>query len=71
MKLSVTLLRVMPQLSTKNEIIDNPTDLRGTLRPNLLPESTTDTEFKSLPHLKFDYKINLPPFVDITNLIII
>ena len=61
----------MPQLSAKNEIINDPTDPRGTLRPNLLPEPTTGTKFKPLPYLEFDYKINLPPFVDITNLIII
>jgi len=63
----VTLLRAMPQLSAKNEVIDDPTDPRDTLHPNLLFKSTTDTEFKSLPHPEFDYKINLPLFVDATN----
>ncbi len=47
----------MPQLSAKNDVIDDPTDLRGTLRPNLLPEPTPGTEFKPLPHPEFDYKI--------------
>ena len=61
----------MPQSSVKNEVIDDPTDSKDTLRPNLLPESTTGIKFKSLPHLEFDYKINLPFFVDATNLIAI
>jgi hypothetical protein len=57
----------MPQLSARNEVIDDPTDPGGTLRPNLPPEPTTGTEFKPLSHPEFDYKINLPSYVDATN----
>jgi hypothetical protein len=48
----------------KNEVIDNPTDLGGTLRPNLPPEPTVGTYFTLLPCSEFDYYINLPASVD-------
>ncbi len=60
-------IRAIPQLSAQNKIIDDPTDPGGTLRPNLPPKPTTNTEFKPLPHPKFDYKINLPTYVNATN----
>jgi len=48
----------------KNEVIDDPTDPGGTLRPNLPPEPTVGTHFTPLPCPEFDYCINLPASVD-------
>jgi hypothetical protein len=33
----------------KNEVVDDPTDLGGTLRPNLPPEPTVGTHFTPYP----------------------
>ena len=48
----------------KNEVIDDSTDLGGTLRPNLPPEPTVGTHFDPLPCPEFEYCINLPASVD-------
>ena len=48
--------------------IGDPTDLQGTLHPDLPPEPTTGTKFKLLYCPKFDHKINLPPGLQSDNI---
>jgi hypothetical protein len=55
----------------KIEVIDDPTDPGGTLRPNLPPEPTVGAHFTPLPCPEFDYYINLPASVDQHSLIAI
>ena len=49
---------------SENEVISDPTDPGGTLRPNLPPEPTVGTHFTPLPCPEFDYYINLPASVN-------
>lgn len=51
-------------MPSENEVIGDPTDPGGTLRPNLPPEPTVGTHFTPLPCPEFDYCINLPASVD-------
>jgi hypothetical protein len=48
----------------QNEVIDDSTDLGGTLRPNLQPEPTVGTHFDPLPCLEFGHRIHLPASID-------
>jgi hypothetical protein len=58
-------------MPSENEVIGDPTDPGGTLRPNLPLEPTIGTHFTPLPCLEFDYYINLPTSVDRHSLIAI
>jgi hypothetical protein len=46
-------------MPSENEVIGDPTDLGGILRPSLLLKLTVGTHFTLLPCLEFDYYINL------------
>ena len=51
-------------MSFKNEVIDDPTDPGGTLRPNLPPEPAIGTHFTPLKCPEFSFHISLPPDID-------
>jgi hypothetical protein len=51
-------------MPSENEVIGDPTNLGGMLRPNLPLEPTVGTHFTLLPCLEFDYCINLPTSVN-------
>jgi hypothetical protein len=44
--------------------VGDPTNQKGTLRPNLHPETGTGDHYESLFCLKFDQIINLPPGIN-------
>ena len=50
-----------------SQTIGDPTDPKGTLRPNLPAESTTGAEFKPLYCPPFEHKIELPTGVESNN----
>jgi hypothetical protein len=47
-----------------NSAVGDPTDPKGTLRPNLPPEPATGVKFQPLKCSSFDHQINLPPSID-------
>ena len=48
-------------------VVGDPTNPKGTLRPNLRPETRTGDHYKPLLCPEFDRIINLPPGIDRTN----
>src|SRR5438045_2470630 len=55
---------IFHEMPFKNEVIDDPTDSDGTLRPNLSSKPTIETHFSPLRCPEFSFHINLPPDVD-------
>ena len=47
-----------------NSVVGDPTDPKGTLRPNLPPEPATGTKFKPFECPPFSHHINLPISID-------
>ena len=50
-----------------NNVVGDPTDPKGTLRPNLHPEAGTGVHYTPLICPEFDYVINLPTGTDRTS----
>jgi len=51
-------------MSSKIEVIGDPTNPSGTLRPDLLLEPIVGAYFTPLKCPEFDFRINLPPDVN-------
>ena len=52
-------------------VVGNPTDLKGILRPNLYLEIGTGDYYEPLFYFKFDRIINLPPNINRADLLTI
>ena len=50
----------MPQSGQPSQVVGDPTDPAGTLRPNLPPEPETGDNYHPMPAPEFDHKISLP-----------
>ena len=50
-----------------NSVVGDPTDPKGTLRPNLTSESATGSKFEPLECPFFSHQINLPISIDSKN----